>query len=65
VKGNNSFGFLLSNGVNADFQDFKYEDITEKIIKAFYQVYNTLGCGFLSNRNRREQALKINLRLSV
>ena len=25
----------------------KYEDITEKIIKAFYTVYNTLGYGFL------------------
>ncbi len=47
LKGNNSFGFLLSNGVNADSQDFKYKDITEKIIKAFYQVYNTLGYGFL------------------
>lgn len=25
----------------------KYEEITEKIIKAFYKVYNTLGYGFL------------------
>ena len=25
----------------------KYEDITEKIIKAFYIVYNSLGYGFL------------------
>ena len=25
----------------------KYEEITEQIIKAFYQVYNTLGYGFL------------------
>ena len=25
----------------------RYEDITEKIIKAFYKVYNTLGYGFL------------------
>jgi len=33
--------------MNADSQDFKYKDITEKIIKAFYQVYNTLGYGFL------------------
>ena len=27
--------------------NFKYSDITEKIIKAFYKVYNTLGYGFL------------------
>lgn len=25
----------------------KYEEVTEKIIKAFYAVYNTLGYGFL------------------
>ena len=24
-----------------------HEDITDKIIKAFYKVYNDLGCGFL------------------
>jgi len=33
--------------MNADSHDFKYKDITEKIIEAFYQVYNTLGYGFL------------------
>lgn len=33
--------------MNADRQDFKYTDLTEKIIKAFYQVYNNLGYGFL------------------
>lgn len=26
---------------------FKYQEITEKIIKAFYNVYNSLGYGFL------------------
>ena len=26
---------------------FKYQDITEKIIKGFYNVYNSLGYGFL------------------
>jgi GxxExxY protein len=25
----------------------KHQDVTEKIIKAFYKVYNTLGYGFL------------------
>ena len=33
--------------MNANFQDFKYEDLTEKIIKIFYEVYNKLGYGFL------------------
>ena len=27
--------------------NYKHSDITEKIIKAFYLVYNTLGYGFL------------------
>lgn len=27
--------------------DLLHEDITDKIIKAFYKVYNTLGFGFL------------------
>ncbi len=28
-------------------KDFKHQNITEGIIKAFYKVYNTLGYGFL------------------
>lgn len=31
--------------VSAD--NYKYSDLTRKIIKAFYEVYNTLGYGFL------------------
>ena len=31
--------------MNAD--NFKHSEITEKVIKAFYKVYNTLGYGFL------------------
>ncbi|GIV28365.1 MAG: hypothetical protein KatS3mg027_2179 [Bacteroidia bacterium] len=27
--------------------DYKHKDVTDKIIKAFYKVYNTLGYGFL------------------
>lgn len=27
--------------------NYKYTDVTQKIIKTFYQVYNTLGYGFL------------------
>ena len=28
-------------------ENFKHPEITEKIIKAFYNVYNKLGFGFL------------------
>ena len=33
--------------MNADYQDFKYKELTENIIKIFYRVYNKLGYGFL------------------
>jgi GxxExxY protein len=33
--------------MNADFQDFKHKEITERIIKIFYRVYSKLGYGFL------------------
>jgi len=33
--------------MNTDCQDFKYKELTEKIIKIFYRVYNKLGYGFL------------------
>lgn len=33
--------------MNADLQDYKYSGLIEKILKAFYKVYNTLGYGFL------------------
>ena len=33
--------------MNAELQDYKHSELTEKIIKAFYKVYNTLGYGFL------------------
>ena len=33
--------------MNADYQDFKHKELTEKIIKIFYRVYNKLGYGFL------------------
>ena len=31
--------------MNADYQDFKYQELTEKIINIFYRVYNKLGYG--------------------
>ncbi|MBW1861437.1 MAG: GxxExxY protein [Deltaproteobacteria bacterium] len=33
--------------MNADYQDFKHEELTENIIQIFYRVYNKLGYGFL------------------
>jgi len=33
--------------MNADFQDFKHKELTEKVIQIFYRVYNKLGYGFL------------------
>jgi GxxExxY protein len=40
---------------------FKYQDITEKIIRAFYNVCNLLGYGFLEKVY--ENAIMIELRL--
>ncbi len=37
----------------------KHAELTEKIIKAFYQVYNTLGSGFLEKVY--ERALEMEL----
>ncbi len=33
--------------MNTDYQDIKHKNLTEKIIKIFYKVYNKLGYGFL------------------
>ena len=42
------------------FTQMKHSDITEKIIKAFYNVYNSLGHGFLEKVY--ENALLLELR---
>jgi len=33
--------------MDADYQDFKHKELTERIIRIFYRVYNKLGYGFL------------------
>jgi GxxExxY protein len=38
---------------------YKHSDITEKIIKAFYTVYNTLGYGFLEKVYRNAMAIEL------
>jgi GxxExxY protein len=42
--------------------DLLYADVSEKIIKSFYHVYNTLGCGFLERvyENSLRNALRKN-----
>ncbi|MBD3343917.1 MAG: GxxExxY protein [Chitinivibrionales bacterium] len=40
--------------------DFKQKELTQKLIKAFYTVYNTLGYGFLEKVY--ENALMVELR---
>jgi len=38
---------------------FKHTDLTDKIIKAFYIVYNTLGYGFLEKVYRNAMAIEL------
>jgi len=46
--------------MNAEESDFKYKELTEKISKIFYRVYNKLGYGFLEKVY--ENAMMIELR---
>lgn len=39
--------------------NYKYTDVTQKIIKAFYQVYNTLGYGFLEKVYENEIIIEL------
>jgi GxxExxY protein len=42
--------------------DYKHTEITDKIISAFYQVYNTLGYGFLEKVYRNALAIELRQR---
>lgn len=33
--------------MNTDYQDYKYRELTEQVLKIFYRVYNKLGYEFL------------------
>ena len=46
--------------MNTKQQEFKHSELTEKIIKIFYKVYNRLGYGFLEKVY--ENALMIELK---
>ena len=45
------------------YANFKHTDITEKIIGAFFSVYNALGYGF--SEKVYENALVIELRMNT
>ena len=47
--------------MNAEKSDFKHQELTEKIIKLFYKVYNKLGYGFLEKVY--ENAMMIELKI--
>ena len=46
--------------MDTDYQHIKFKDLTEKILDAFYKIYNKLGCGFLEKVY--ENAMMIELR---
>lgn len=39
--------------------DYKYSNLTDKIIKSFYKVYNTLGYGFLEKVYEKSFSLEL------
>jgi GxxExxY protein len=39
--------------------EFKHKDLSEKIIKAFYNVYNILGYGFLEKVYRNAMVIEL------
>ena len=40
-------------------ENYKHSDVTEKIIKAFYNVYNRLGFGFLEKVYEHSMVIKL------
>ena len=42
------------------YDNYKHTEITEKIIKAFYNVYNTLGYGFLKKVYENAMLIELN-----
>ena len=46
--------------MNTDKHGFKHKDITDKIIRVFYEVYNELGHGFLESVYERSLEIALN-----
>ncbi|MDP8233160.1 MAG: GxxExxY protein [Candidatus Zophobacter franzmannii] len=42
--------------------EYLYKELTERIISAFYEVYNTLGVGFLEKVYEKSLLAELNLR---
>src|SRR5690348_37829 len=49
----------LKAGIKDRRPGMKHAELTEKIIKGFYQVYNTLGSGFLEKVYERALELEL------
>jgi GxxExxY protein len=45
--------------MNADQRRFKHEDVTQRIIGVFFDVYNELGYGFLESVYREAMAIAL------
>ena len=41
-------------------EDYKYSDITSKVMKAFFKVYNSLGFGFLERVYENAMFIELN-----
>jgi GxxExxY protein len=46
--------------MNADQHGYKHEELTGRILKVFYEVYNELGYGFLESVYEKAMALALN-----
>lgn len=45
--------------MNADGRRFKHEQITERIIRVYFDVYNELGYGFLESVYKQAMAIAL------
>ena len=50
--------------MDADYQDFKHKELTERIIEIFYRVYNELGYGFLEKVYEKATDIEVGLLLN-
>ena len=46
--------------MNADLKTVKHKELTSRVIKAFYAVYNTLGYGFLEKVYENALTIELN-----
>ena len=45
--------------MNSDYQDFKHIELSDKIVKIFYKVYNKLGYGFLEKIYEKAMVIEL------